>query len=213
MPVAPSQSKTVAQIIIKATLLAAGGDSRNVATTFYYRRTSVVTPPTKIALSNAFLALPYASMLAAFNVGYSSGTSNIRWLDDALDPTVTTVLAGVGAIATDRGPSFNAVYMLFQTGIRGRAYRGSKHFPAVNEIDTTGDVLTGAGLVRWQTLQTDCLAPLTDATGNTWNPCVVSFKNSQVRTNPTVTTYNDVTAIILDKTLGTMRKRKVRTVI
>jgi len=213
MPIAPSASKTVAQIILKGTLAGAGGQSKNISTTFYYRRNSIVTPPTKIALSNAFLAGPYAAMLAAFNVGWTLGSTNIRWFDDALDPTVTTTLAGVGAIATDRAASFNSVYMLFQTGIRGRKYRGSKHFAAVNEIDTTGDILTGAGLARWQAVQTACIASLTDATTNVWNPCVVSISLSTYRTNPTSVVYNDVTAIVLDLSLGTMLRRKIRTVI
>lgn len=213
MPVAPSASKTIAQILLKGVLSATGATSKNVQTTFYYRRTSIVTPPTKIALSNAFLAGPYAAFLAAANASYGNGTSNIRWFDDALDPTVTTVLAGVGAISTDRATSFNAVFMSLKTGVRGRKYQGSKHFPGLNEIDTTMDLLTGAGLARWQTLQTALATPLTDATGNTWNPCVVTLNGSVFKKNPTSITYNDITQIVMDLDIGTMRKRKVKTVL
>jgi len=212
MPIPLNQVLT-AQILVKANLAAAGGQAKNVQTTFTYRRQATTVAPTKAALVTAFAAGPYAAMLAAFNVGYENGSAWVRWLEDADNPTTTISLAGVGAIATDRAPSYNAVYMLLRTGVRGRKYRSSRHFPAVNEIDTTGDVLTGAGLVRWQAVQTALLANLTDATGNVWVPCVVSASLSQLRTNPTTVVRNDVTEVILDLTLGTMRKRKVRTVI
>lgn len=209
----PLNQVTVAQLILKATLAAAGGSSKSIALTFTYRRIATTVDPTKAALAAAFLAGPYAAMLAAFNARWTSGSANIRWLNDALDPTVAVSLAGAGAIATDSAPSYCAVYMLMQTGVRGRRYRGSKHFPAVSEADTTGDVLTGAGLTRWQAVQTALLAPLVDATPNTWNPCVVSYSLSQLRTNPTTVASSDVTAIVLDLTLGTMRRRKSSTVV
>lgn len=212
MPI-PLTSVFTAQIIVKATLAAAGGTAKQVQSLFCYRRTATVFAPVKSQLVAAFVAGPYAAMLAAFNAGYANGTANVRWLDDAENATQTIALAGAGAIATDRQPSYAAVYMLFRTGVRGKKFRGSKHFPAVNEIDTTGDVLTGAGLARWQAVQTACLAILTDAGGNIWNPCVVSFSLSQIRTNPTTIVRNDVTEVVLDLTLGTMRKRKVATVI
>lgn len=212
MPVAPNASKTIAQVIVKGNLASAGGQSKDIDLTFWYRRTAVLIAPTKLSLSNAFLAGPYAAMLAAFNVGWTLGTTNIRWFDDVFDPTTTTSLAGVGAIATDRAASFNSVYMLFRSGVRGRRFIRGMHFPAVNEIDTTGDVLTGAGLVRWQAVQTSLIASLTDSLGNIWNPCVVTYKGSTWKTAPTAVTYNDVTQIVLDLNLGTMRKRKVATV-
>ncbi len=212
MPVAPNASKTLAQIILKGTLAAGGGSTKDIALTFWYRRTAVVLTPTKLSLSNAFLAGPYAAMLAAFNIGWTLGTTNIRWFDDVFDPTTTTSLAGVGAIGTDRAASFNSIYMLFRSNVRGRKFIRGVHFPAVNEIDTTSDVLTGAGLVRWQAVQTSLIASLTDSIGNIWNPCVVTYKGSVWKSNPTSVTYNDVTQIVLDLNLGTMLKRKVATV-
>jgi len=213
MPVTIGPSKLIAQLILKGTLAAGGSSSKNIAANFYYQRIVGGVASDKAALSAAFLAGPYAAMLAAFNQAWSLGTSNIRFLDDALDPTVTTALAGAGAIATDRMPSYNAIFMLLQTGVRGKRFRGSKHFAAGNEADTTGDILSGAGLGRWQAVQTAILAPLVDGVGVTWNPCIVSFSLSQVKTNPTSVTWNPITAVILDLTVGTMRKRKVKTVI
>ena len=213
MPI-PDAQKVVIQQIVKATLAAAGGANVNVQTTFHYRRVATVIAPNKASFNTVFAANVYAPMLAAFNVGYANGTSNLRWINDAQDPTRTITLAGLGAIATDRSSSFNAVYMNLRTAIRGKRYRGAKHFAAVNEIDTLGDVLTGAGLARWQTVQAAMLLQLTDGDGNVWNPCIVSGKPlSQIKTNPTVVVFNDITEVILDLTLGTMRRRKVRTVI
>lgn len=206
-------SNFCAQLLLKATLAAAGGTSTNVQSTFFYVRPPGGGVISKTALSAAFLAGPYAAMLAAFNVGYANGSSNIRFIDDAQNADTVTSLAGTGAIATDRASSFNAVYMQFRTGLRGRTFNGSKHFPAVNEIDSTGDILTGAGLVRWQAVQTAVIAPLVDANGITWNPSVISFKNSTIKTNPTTVVYNTITQVVLDLTLGTMKGRKVKTVI
>lgn len=213
MPTSVGLTTVNAQIIVKGTLASAGGSTKTPQMTFNYRRISTAVTPTKIALSNAFLAGPYAAMLAAFNARWSLGTSNIRWLNDATDQALTTILAGSGAIATDGAASFNSVFIYFRTALRGRKFKGGKHFPAVNEIDTTGDILTGAGLARWQAVQAAVFAPLTDATGNVWNPCIVSLSLSSLRTNPVSVVWNDVTQAILDLTLGTMRRRKSKTVI
>lgn len=205
-------SNRVAQIVVKATLASAGSSSIPVYTTFYYERPAGAGVVSKTALKNIFASSVFAPMLAAFNDGYGSASCDIRWIDDALDAFINFSLAGAGAIATDRAASYNAVYMLLKTGIRGKQYRSSKHFAAVNEVDTTGDVLTGAGLVRWQAIQTALLAPLTDANSILWTPCVVTRKGAQYKVNPTAVIYNDVVSVVLDLTMGTMRRRKVKTV-
>lgn len=212
MPISVSGSRTVLQVILKGVLTAAGGRATNISTTFWYRRSAIVIAPVKSAFKAAFLDGPYAAMLAAFNIGWANGSLDLRYFDDALDPTESFSLAGVGAIATDRAASFNAVYMLYRSGVRGRKYIGSKHFAAVNEIDTTGDVLTGTGLTRWQALQTALAALLTDSTGNIWRPCNVTKQGSVYKKNPTSVVYNDVVSIALDLNLGTMLRRKVATV-
>lgn len=208
MPTIIGPSHLVANLILKGTLSGAGTLTKIISTTFNYRQSTALPAPSKLALSNAFLAGPYAALLAAFNINWSLGSTNIRFFDDVTDPSLATTLAGVGAIATDRLPSYNSVFMFLKTAFRGKRNKGSKHFPACNEVDTTQDVLVGAGLARWQTVQTAILAPLVAADGATWNPCIVSYKSSQLKTSPERVICNDIAQVVLNLDLGVMRKRK-----
>ena len=199
-------SKKVVQLIMKNTL---AGGPRPVSAVFYFFRTSPGTADNKAAIGAAFLAGTYAALLAAWNVNVADGAAFIRYMDDALDAFLLVPLAGVGAIATDRLPSTNSVYMQLNTGIRGKTYRGSKKFYGLNEIDTAADLLTGAGLVRWQAVQTALVVPLT-AGGETYVPAVVSFKApTQIKTNPTNINVNQIANVVLNLDTGTMKRRKV----
>lgn len=212
MPI-PANQILVARLVVKAELAAAGGQAKAIQIQFDYRRIAVAVAPNKANLVAAFTAGPYAALLAATNIGFQNGSANIRWLNDAQDAFLVSILAGVGAIGTDRLPTYAAIFMRLQSALRGRSFQGSKHFAGPSEVDTTGDILVGAGLVRWQALQVAIAAPLVSAEGNTWNPAVVSTSLSQLRTNPTVCIVNDITQVILDRSVGTMRRRKIRTVI
>lgn len=211
MPI-PANQITVAQLVLRGTLAGEGPTSKIITQTFYYRRSALTNPPSKTTLAAQFLAGPYAAFLAAANVNWSSGVANIRWLNDATDPFVPFTLAGVGAIATQRLPAYASVYFRKNSSLRGKQYQSSFRVAAANEADTAGDVLTGAGLVRWQAVQAAYLAPLVTA-DNTWNPTNVSFKQSQVKINPTTVVANDIVTIVLDLTVGTMRKRKAKTLV
>ena len=214
MPAIPLVNITVAQLLVKGTINALGGNTRPITLSFYYRRIATTIAPTKTALNTIFASDVYAPMLAAFSSRWVSGSNTIRYIQDATDPGVVFSLAGAGAIATDMMPSYVSVFMLLNTGWRGKSWRSGKHFPALPEADTVGDVLSGAGLVRWQAVQTALLAPLTDATNNTWRPCVFSpSAPSQIKTNPTTVVTTDVTQVVLNLTPGVMRKRKVKTVV
>jgi hypothetical protein len=213
MPYVPGVG-SIAEIAMLGTLAAGGSNAVNVASIFHYRLGVLTAPPTKVALETVFNGATgiVAPFLAAANSRYTQSQNTVRWIDDALDAPASTARAGVGAIATDGQPSIDSVTMLFRTGIRGKSYRGSKHFPGVNEVDTTDDILTGAGLALWQTLQTACAANLTDALGNVWVPSVLSRKLSTLATNPTTVVANDVTQVLLNLNVGSMRRRRVSTV-
>jgi len=203
---------SIAEIQMKGTLAAMGSTSKNTMAVHHYRLGLIVLPPTKTALETAFNAGVAAAFLAAANSRYTQSETTVRWIDEATDAPQSFARAGVGAIATDALPTDVTVSMLLRTAKRGRNYRGAKRYAAVNEIDTTGDVLTGAGLVRWQALQTAVFASITDGLGNVWVPSVLSTSLSILATNPTTVVANDVTQCLLNKTIGTMRKRRVATV-
>jgi hypothetical protein len=212
MPTVTGPSHIVASVIVKGTLATGGSNAIAPSINLAYRWTSGPGIKSKLALSNAFEAGPYAAMLAAFNVAWANGTTNIRFLDDVTDPTLTTVLAGVGAIATDRLPSTMAVYFFIKSNVRGRRAQGSKHFAAASEIDTTGDILV-AGLARWTAIATAMVLQLTDANADIWTPCIVSKKSSQIRFTPERVVYNDIAQIVVNQDIGIMRKRKVARVV
>lgn len=203
-------SKSVCELALKATLASAGSNAIPISARFYYLRTLGAANDDKVAIAAAFLAGTWAAYIAAANSRLSSASANLRYIDDAIDPVTIVPLAGSGAIVTDSAPSCTAIFMEFGTNIRGKKYRGGKHFAGVNEVDTTGDVLTGAGLTRWQALQTALLVPIVVGP-NTYTPSVVTFAPiTQIKTNPTTVIVNPITAIVLDINVGTMKRRKAK---
>lgn len=213
MPI-PDNQKTILEVIINGRMAAGGSNAKAAFNVFHYKRTSVAVPASKAAFNTAFQAAIVAPLLAAANVRYTPTVISYRWLNDPLDRPVFFTAAGVGAIATDSQPSDDAVYYLFRTDKRGANYRGNKHFAGSNEADTTQDILTGAGLVRWQTLQTALAAPITDATPHTWNLQVVSRNPalSNFTVTPCIIESNQVIEVLLDLNIGTMRRRRSATV-
>lgn len=213
MPIADNL-KTILEVIINGRMAAGGSNAKAAFNVFHYKRTSVAAPASKAAFNTAFQAAIVAPLLLAANVRYTPTVISYRWLNDPLDRPVFFTAAGVGAIPTDSQPSDDAVYYLFRTDKKGSNYRGNKHFAGCNEIDTTQDILTGAGLVRWQTLQTALAAPITDATPHTWLLQVVSRDPnlSNFTVTPCIIEANQVTEVLLDLNIGTMRRRRSATV-
>jgi len=99
--------------------------------------------------------------------------------------------------------------------VRGRCFRGRKHFGVIAESQTELDHLTGAAVTLWDTVVAafSTLTGLTDGNGNTWDLVVLSRKNS-VLDGPSITfTYADMTSVRVSEVLGTMRHRKERKVV
>lgn len=210
MPLPANQLKTL-EVVIRGTIGAAGAGVTPAVTTLHYTRRTVAVNASKSAFNTAFAAGPLAALLAAANVRYTPNVVSLRFLEDANDVFQDFTVAGAGAIATDSLPSDQSIFTLFRTNLRGKSYKGGAHWALPSEIDTTGDVLTGAGLGRWQALQTALAAAIVDATPNTWDLQVVSRKLCQLRTNPTTVVTNQVTQVLLDINIGRMKTRKVRT--
>lgn len=201
------------QIEIKGTAATGGSSVTPSINVFSYQRTTSVNPFTKVALNTIFQATVIAPLLAAMNVRYTPNLLTIRILDDFNDYPTNFAVAGVGAIATDSLPSNEAVYLLLRTSLRGRNYRGSKHFGPASEVDTTNDLLVGAGLARWQAVQAAVLSNLVDANGNTWVPTVLSRNLSNLSLLPLASVVaTQITDVLLDKNIGTMRRRRSVTV-
>jgi len=213
MPLPNNQLK-VLEVVINGRQATGGSSVTASFNIFHYRRTTLGPIATKAAFNTAFQAAIIVPLLAAMNVRYTPTLLTLRWIDDILDRPQSFAAAGVGAIATDSLPSNEAIYMLLRTALKGKSFRGSKHFSPGSEVDTTNDLLTGAGLARWQVVQAALEAPIVDAIPLTWVPCIVSKLRSlsNFTVQPAVYTTTDVNEVALDLNIGTMRKRRSRTV-
>lgn len=208
----PDNQLLIAEVVVRGTQAAAGSSVTPSINVFHYRRNAVAVPMSKAALNTVFQANILVPILAAANVRYTPNTVSIRMLNDAEDAYADFAAAGAGAIATDSEPSDDAVFIYLKSGLRGKSYQGGKHFGGTSEVDTTGDILTGAGLARWQTVRNALTPNLVDATPNAWTPCIFSRTLSQFRLNPTNIVTADVVTALLDLNIGTMRRRRSCTV-
>ena len=211
MPI-PLNQVRVAEIVMRGQIAAGGSDAVNTAFVFHYRRNTVSVDPVKASLEAIFNTQVAAKIALALNVGWSASLHDVRWLNDAEDPYQSINATEVGAITGDRLPSDDAVFFLFRTALRGRRFKGAKHLAPFSESDIGDDVLNAGAITRCTTIITNLLNPLTDSTGNVWNYCILSRRNSQLKTNPTTVSTNDVTQGLLNKRIGTMIRRKVRSV-
>lgn len=196
------------EVVVRGSLSAGGSSVKNCWNVFTYHRTTFANVFSKVNFAAAFRLAIIVPLVAASNVRYSVNRLSVRILDDAYDPYVDIADAGVGAIGTDSEPNNDAVFVLLKTGARGRQGLGSKHFGGTSEVDTTDNVLVGAGLARWQAVQAACNLMITDASPNNYLPTVVSRKNSVLDGNPTFIWATDLTSTALNKRIGSMAGRK-----
>lgn len=211
MPISPSLV-TNAEIIMMGNTGVGGSDAKNLAAVFHYKRTTNVNPISKTNLHTQFVAGPVAAILAALSVRYVQTSNTVRWIDDAMDLPTGFAQAGVGAIAGDSLPTNDAGFLLLRTAIKGRSYRGGKHLGPVAESHTDKDIFTVGALVLWNGIGTALLAPLVDSDGNTWKLQVLSRNLSQLLVNPTTVVATEVNQILVNKRIGDMRRRMVRSV-
>lgn len=209
----PDTSKTNFQIIVYGTAAAGGSSVTPSINIWNYQRNSVVNPLSKSALNTIFQSAILAPLALAMNVRWTANNVGIRNIDDPQDAVTLFAAAQVGARVADSLPSDDAVYFLFRTSLRGRNFRGSKHFGPASEEDTTQDILTGAGLARWQAVGVALALSLVDANGNQWVPMVLSPSLSNLTSLPAaLVVSNAVTQVLLDLNIGTMKKRRSRTI-
>lgn len=206
----PLVASDVFEVKTSGTQGAGGSTATKAGNVFFYRRTggpaAVLT-----ALVTAFRAAVVVPHIAAANARYSVVSIAARPVLDPSSPGVVVADAGVGAIATDGEPSEDNAVVNLGSAYRGKAARGFKHFAGVNEIDTTLDVLTGAGLTRWQAVRDACKLGLTDANGTTYAPFILSRFYSQILVPPTTIYGADITTAKLNLVVASLRKRKSKT--
>lgn len=204
------------EIITKGYAVARGGDVKKFFNIFHFRRTTTVNVLVKANIEGEFNLTVGAAMLAALNVDYTQTAISVRFFENPLDAEEAISETGVGAIGGDRGPDFQAVTIQLKTGVRGKPYRGSKHFGPVAESDTTGDCLVAGAVTRYNAIGGAITTGFTDSDGNIWVPGLKGGTRpgspAQYLTVPTTTVWTDITTWLLNKSLGTMRRRRVSTV-
>lgn len=211
----PANQIINAEVIMQGLIASGGSNAVNTQFIFQYRRIGVAVAPTKTALATAFQAGPGVAIVAALNARWSEAFVSVRWINDALDQAVPFANVNAGAIAGDSLASHVAAFILFRTGIKGRSYRGGKHFGPFSEADVTtanDDIFNAAATTRLGTIATALATPLVDATPNTWNLSIYSRVLSQSRQNPTTIVANDVATILVNKRVANMKRRQVKSV-
>jgi len=211
MPI-PLADVRVAEIVMKGLIAAGGSNAVPTAFVFHYRRLATSVDPSKSALNTIFSSTVAAPIAAALNVDWSGSLHDIRWVNDATDQYASFTATEVGAITGDRLSSFTAAYILLRTGLRGRKYRGAKHFGPMSESDIGDDVYQAGALTRLNAILAAMLTTLTDSTGNQWKLAILSRKLSSMKDNPTTIITNDVTQGLVRASIGTMRGRSVTSV-
>lgn len=211
MPI-PMNQVTVVEVQKRGIITGGGAGEVRTSFVFHFRRLAVAVDPTKTGVNNAFETAIGAVIAAALNEDWDATTNTVRWVNDALDAPAEFSVTQSGAITGDRLASFATAYMLMRTAVRGREYRGSKHFGPFSESDVTHatgcDIYNAGAMTRLNAIGTAVGSGFTDATGNNWVPCILSRKLSVLTENPTTVVTNDVTQCLVNQRVGTENRRK-----
>jgi hypothetical protein len=209
----PNSQQQHVELVYNGLVASAGSNSRAMQAIFHYQRTSTVNPLNKTNVISAFITQTRTLLMTCLSLRLTLTNVACRIINDAQDAYKLTTDTHAGLVTGDSMPLTNAAFLLFQTGLRGRSYRGSKHLFPVGESATTvltDDIFNAAALTYLGNFATAAAANFTDSDGNVWFPVVLSRTLSQLRTNPTTVVANPVTAILVNKRVGTMRHRKVK---
>ena len=199
-------------VVVKGHSTAADPRSPNIFNTFFYARALTVLPTSKPSFDTAFKSAVNSVIYPLLSVNYVQDYIQYRYQDDALDAWYTTV-AGLtsGAVTGDIVPSLMNVSVQLQTGIRGKSYRGSKHFGPIAKSATLLDQLTSAAQSAWAVVTAALIVSITDGLGNVWVPvCLSRQPPYQMKVNPTAGSFNAYTAAVLNIDLGRQKKRGQR---
>lgn len=219
MPVIPSTSIIHVEIQTQLTITAGGSNAKRFDNVYNFKRTSNVLAVSKTQIESAFQAAIMVPVMAALSTRAAQVYNYVRFIDDATDAPQAISRAVTGSISGDSLTGRDAVSIELKTDYRGRSGRGSKHYGPLGESQVVGDVLESSAVTLFNTIAAAILAGFTDAAGNVWvpevlirNPVDPALPRSQLRTNPTTVLANQVTSVILNKTVGTMNRRRVQRV-
>jgi hypothetical protein len=202
----------VVEIIVEGTVLESGGTTKNIFNVYhYFQNPTVPSPATAVAVANAFLTAVWAGVAAQLGTRYTGFQTLCRYLDLTTNPLLQANTPANGAPSTPSLPTQQAIVLPFRSATRGKNFRGSKHYTPVPSGNVTNDELNAGGVTAWTALLPSHVAQIT-AGGQTFSPCVVSRSLSQLRQDPVTIIGSTIVTALLNKTIGTMRRRKEKTV-
>ena len=208
-PLNPTQWRT-AEFVVEGAMASAGSSAPRTINVFHYFRAAFVTNPIKASLATIFRSTVIAPMAAALNARWTAQRLRIRYLEDRTDAYEDTALNEVGAIAGDSQSSEKTAFFLLKTGLRGKTFRGAKHFGPISEADSTStsDIFNAAAMTRLNTLGAALIADMTDAQGIVWRPCVVSRSGTDWTTQPVEVERTLITSYAINKRFGQIKRRR-----
>lgn len=212
MPVADAD-KLVVQIVTKGVIATGGSDVQACLNVFNYVRDNNSNPLSKTNIASKFDTIIFQNYVGELHTSYTCDELLVRFLNDNLDPYLSVPVTAAGAVATARAPDYECVTIRLNSNVRGRNYRGRKHFSPIAEADTDGDVIAAARLAAWQAVRDLMAASFGDVDGNTWFPFIYSPSLSTLAGDLWDIKGAAVNGVVLNKTLGTIRSRKAATVV
>jgi len=189
--------------------LAETGGIKNILNVFHYRLSAGAQDAYGQLLGD-FETKVFSFVLAQLSADYTLTSLKIRKVDDATEQFTTSVTGGPGGIALPRLPGDLAIVTPYQCATRGKSFRGRKHFRGVPTASVLKDELTASAETAWLAVAVKLQNPFTSTTG-TYQPVVLARVLSQLKTNPTTVVGSDVTAVLVNKTIGTFRRSKEKT--
>lgn len=214
MPI-PLASVNTVEWILQGLIASGGSNSKNTVNVFHFRRTATAVDPSKSAINTILTTNILTPLALALNNRWSAVHSTVRYVNDATDAPQLFSQSAVGAVTGDGLSSLTAIFILQKSGLRGKNYRGGKHFGPLSEADVTAaadDILNAAAITRFAAVVSAMQAANTDSTGNIWVPTILSRSLSQLTVNPTTVITNDVASTLLNKRIGRLKKREVQSV-
>lgn len=204
----------VLEFLIKGTVATTGSGTKNFFNVFHYRSNTIPVPDSKVAVLNFFLSAIWSLAGASLSSAYTGVESDVRLLDEATDQYAVGNVPASGAVAGARLPTDVSASVLLRTSLRGKNYRGAKRFGPLASSDVVNDEITAAAITaHWAALIAALSGGMTGGgLSGTYTPIVVSRFKSQLSVDPTTIDGAPITAALLNKTVGTMRRRKEKTV-
>jgi len=208
----PAPIGTNLEIVAIAHCLTTGGQLKAVVNSYHYSATVAPgAPPPKGNIFTAWNSSIFAGIASKLSVDYVAVQTTIRFIDDASDAPTNCGPQNNGAAAVGHLDLATAVVFYLKTNLRGKEYRGFKHYGPITPLDGSGDELSVAGYANWNPLTSNHTNSFSNG-GWTWVPVILSRKLSTLITNPTTVVATPITSARCNKTLGTMRHRREKTV-